>query len=93
MDYDLPVLPGQLVQTYNDSVLRDVCFELRVDYDIINGGDKSDKARELLTYLDRRGRLTEQKVDVYTADRASTSTPLHTPKTPPAPSQSRHQRC
>lgn len=59
MDYDLPALREQLITAFNDNELRDICFEMRVDYEIIDGTNKAAKARDLLTYLDRRNRIPE----------------------------------
>ncbi|MCP4424047.1 MAG: hypothetical protein GY803_06125 [Chloroflexi bacterium] len=59
MEYNLPVIRKQLVDYFNNSELRELCFQLDVDYEIINGENKLDKARELLTYLNRRNQMTE----------------------------------
>lgn len=50
-------LRQNLVEHFSDSELRDVCFDLSVEYDALAGETKSDKARELISYLDRRDRL------------------------------------
>ncbi len=39
--------------------LRDLCFELSIDYDILPGSNKSDKARELVEYCLRHSLLPE----------------------------------
>ena len=39
---------------FNDSELRDLCFYMNVDYDGLNGANKSDKARELIAFCERR---------------------------------------
>jgi len=50
----------QILTTYFDAgELRTLCFDLGVDYDNLPGGGKADKARELISYLERRGRLPE----------------------------------
>ncbi|MCB9420751.1 MAG: hypothetical protein H6667_13170 [Ardenticatenaceae bacterium] len=59
MEYNLPVIRKQLVEYFNNSELQELCFQLDVDYEIINGENKLDKARELLTYLNRRNRMPE----------------------------------
>ncbi|KAA3664256.1 MAG: hypothetical protein DWQ04_06660 [Chloroflexi bacterium] len=59
MAYNLPVIRKQLVEHFNSAELRELCFQLDVDYEIINGENKIDKARELLTYLQRRNRMTD----------------------------------
>ncbi len=59
MEYDLPALRNLLVKSYNLSELQDLCFNLHVDDEILGGTNKPDKARELLSYLDRRDRILE----------------------------------
>ena len=49
----------KLKANFNDSELRDICFELQIDYENLAGTNKADKARELMLYLDRRDRLLE----------------------------------
>ncbi|NKQ37371.1 MAG: SAVED domain-containing protein [Chloroflexi bacterium] len=44
---------------FNDSELRDLCFQLKVDYEDLAGEGKRDKARELVTMMNRHGRLPE----------------------------------
>lgn len=44
---------------FSEPELRDLCFELNVDYEDLPLGGKSEKARELVTYMDRRKRLPE----------------------------------
>jgi hypothetical protein len=39
--------------------LRDLCASLHIDYDDIRGEAQAEKIRELILYLDRRGRLPE----------------------------------
>ncbi|MCP4545489.1 MAG: phosphotransferase [bacterium] len=39
--------------------LRDLCFDLGVDYDELSGKVKADKVRALLGYLERRARIPE----------------------------------
>ncbi|MCA9998088.1 MAG: ATP-binding protein, partial [Anaerolineales bacterium] len=42
-----------------ESDLQDICFSLKVDYADIEGSSHKDKARELVLYLNRRGRLLD----------------------------------
>lgn len=46
-----------LVERFNESELRTLCFELDVDYESLQGQGKADKARELVAYLGRRQRI------------------------------------
>lgn len=55
----LAQLRQNLAEYFSDSELRDVCFDLGASYDDLGGEGKADKARELVTHLDRRGRLEE----------------------------------
>lgn len=55
----MPQIRTFIVQHYNDSELRDLCFELGIDYENLPGGGKADKARELVAHCNRRGRLAE----------------------------------
>lgn len=49
-----------LDKRFNKEELRTLCLELEdVDYDDLGGEGKSGKARELVSYLDRRGRTYE----------------------------------
>ena len=44
---------------FDDSELRELCFKLCVDYDELAGTNKKDKARELISYLERRERMAD----------------------------------
>ncbi|MCA9948972.1 MAG: hypothetical protein KDE48_04965 [Anaerolineales bacterium] len=44
---------------FNESELQDIAFDLGVDYENLPGRAKGDKARELIAYLERRGRISE----------------------------------
>jgi hypothetical protein len=44
---------------FNRGELRDLCFDLGVDYDDLPGAGKASKARELVDYLSRRRRTHE----------------------------------
>jgi hypothetical protein len=46
-----------LVNHFDDSELRTLCFDLGVDYDELRGESKADKARELIAYFERRGQM------------------------------------
>ncbi len=47
-----------LIDQFNENELRDLCFDLSVDYENLPPGGKKDKARELVLYFKRRNRLT-----------------------------------
>jgi hypothetical protein len=44
---------------FNESELRDFCFDLSIDYEVLAGPAKGDKARELVAYCQRHGRLSK----------------------------------
>ncbi|NHZ72554.1 MAG: SAVED domain-containing protein [Aquificales bacterium] len=44
---------------FNESEMRDLCFRLNVDYEDLEGQGKRDKVRELVTWMDRHGRLPD----------------------------------
>lgn len=58
-----PVSRSQLLQNLGEAFdgeeLKTLCFDLKVDYDDLAGAGKRDKARELVGYMERRGRLPE----------------------------------
>ena len=47
MTIDTSQLRQTLSSRFNESELRTLCFDLKVDYDDLPGKAKSDKAREL----------------------------------------------
>jgi GTPase SAR1 family protein len=56
---DLSMLHQFLVERLNDEELREICFELHVDYESLGGEGKEGIARELILYLDRRQHIPE----------------------------------
>ena len=48
-----------LVEYFDEEELRTFCFDLGVRYDDLGGRSKADKARELVDFMDRKGRLAE----------------------------------
>ena len=48
-----------LVTNFNDGELRDLCFDLGIDYESLPGEGKAAKARELVAYCQRHGRLPD----------------------------------
>jgi hypothetical protein len=46
-----------LVNYFSDSDLRDLCFQVGVEYADLGPGGRADRARELIIYFDRRRRL------------------------------------
>ena len=58
-DIDLIHLQRQLVEYFDLSELKTLCFELGMDYDELGGETKSDKARELVKAAYRNGRVPD----------------------------------
>ena len=56
---DRTTLRNILVDLFNDSELHDLCFDLHIDYERLEGADKAAKARELFLYCERHDRLPE----------------------------------
>ena len=48
-----------LTAHFDAEELRTLCFDLLIDYDDLRGEGKASKARELVTYLERRGRIDD----------------------------------
>jgi hypothetical protein len=46
-------LRRNLIEHFNLSELRDLCFDMNVDYESLTGENKADKARELVAYCER----------------------------------------
>jgi hypothetical protein len=49
------ILTGQ----FNDSELRNLCFDLDIDYESLGGDEKSGKARELIAHCERYARTAD----------------------------------
>src|SRR5688572_15399390 len=59
MAADLADLRRNIIQQYSHEEFKTLCFDLGVRYDLLPGESYDDKARELILFLDRRGRLEE----------------------------------
>lgn len=57
----LLALRSALVERFGEEDLRDLAFALALEYDDVPGATRKDKARELVLYCHRRGRLAELK--------------------------------
>jgi Effector-associated domain 7/TIR domain len=58
-------LRENLVDDFSDGDLHDLCFDMEIDYESLPGQGKSAKARELIAYCERRGRLPELVAKLY----------------------------
>lgn len=54
-----------LADYFNEEELRDLCFELGIDYENLAGSTKSGKARELVAYCERHMRIGELAAACY----------------------------
>jgi hypothetical protein len=52
-------LRNVLTEYFNDDELRDLCFELNIDYESLPGATKAGKARELVAYAERHGKYQD----------------------------------
>jgi hypothetical protein len=48
-----------LIDRFDEAELRDLCFDLNIDFQILPGTAKNEKARELIVHCERRGRTAE----------------------------------
>lgn len=56
---DRDALRRIIVETFDYNEVRDLCFDLHIDYESVPGRNKSAKVRDLIIYLERRGRIDE----------------------------------
>jgi hypothetical protein len=59
MEDQLAELRKFIVERYDLEDLRTLCFDLSVDYDSLGGEGKAARARELVAFMQRHGRLGE----------------------------------
>lgn len=56
---DILQLYRKMEPIFNESEIQELCFELDIDYEDLNGRNRLDKLRELITYMQRRNRLSD----------------------------------
>lgn len=54
---DFEKLRALIIKYFNESEIQNLCFDLGIDFDILTGRGKGDKARELIAYCHRHQRL------------------------------------
>lgn len=55
-----------LSQNFDKAELEGLCFELQIEYEELRGQRRSEKARELIAYFQRHGRLPELQDAIQT---------------------------
>lgn len=81
---NLVQLKNQLEISFSESELKDICFELDIDFENLSGHTKAEKARELVSYCSRTNKL------MSLIESAKTKRPHHSwdfnfpPKNPPS---------
>ncbi|MEM7116871.1 MAG: COR domain-containing protein [Chloroflexota bacterium] len=53
-----------MTQSFNDNDLRDLCFEIRPNYDALDGNNTEAKIRELILYHERKGTISRLRATV-----------------------------
>ena len=81
---DLARLRQNLNDVFNETEIRNLCWDLGIDYENLSGSNKLDKTRELLDYLDNRSRLADLLV-ILTKERPKISWPVTTSEVEPLP--------
>ena len=61
---ELLALRQALTDRFGEEELRDLAFDLAVEYDDLPGSARKDKARELVTFCRRHDRLDELKLAI-----------------------------
>ena len=49
----------EMLARFGEGELKDLCFDLGIDYEDLPGQGKADKARELVAHCERRDRFAE----------------------------------
>lgn len=56
---DVTILRTLIDEAFNEGELRDLCFNLNIDYGTLPGNSKSSRVRELILYHQRRNTMSE----------------------------------
>jgi len=56
---DLVKLSDLVYEYFNTSELKNLCFQLQIDYESLSGNNRRDKTRELTMHCHRHGRVDE----------------------------------
>ena len=52
-------LRKNLQDSFDETELREICFDFQIDYENLPGRDKKEKVMQLITYFERRRKLSE----------------------------------
>lgn len=55
LEFDRHNLRVFLIENFSDDDIRDLCFDLEIDYEELEGENKSSKIRQLILYCENRG--------------------------------------
>ncbi len=80
---DKALLRQMIVEYFSEAELRELCFDLEVPYEDLPGPSKSEKVIDLISYMERRGRLVEMVV-MCQQSRPHVDWPEFTTDQPPA---------
>lgn len=56
MQIDHTQIRNILTNKFNETELRNLCFDMKIEYESLNGSGKADKARELVLFCQRHDR-------------------------------------
>ena len=80
-------LLAKIDQMFNLTEIEEICFHLGIDHENIEGETKTGRIKNLILYLDRRGRLDdlESICKQLRPDNWDLEVGFHKPQTPPDP--------
>ncbi|MFL7837160.1 MAG: hypothetical protein ACK2T4_05690 [Candidatus Promineifilaceae bacterium] len=58
-ELDARVVYQSIVDQFDLAEIQELCFDLKVEFEDLGGSGRKGKARELVKYMERRGRLGE----------------------------------
>lgn len=56
---ELAQLRQKILDHFDMSAIRDLCFDIKIDFESLSGESKQDKVRELILYCTRKGCISE----------------------------------
>lgn len=86
--FDRKKLRQQIIDLFSEGELKTLCFDLAVDYDTLEGGEKATKVVALIAHLEKRGRLPALLAWLAEERPHATWPSLETPPSSPPPVRS-----